>query len=209
MLRNRLPFVSSLLLLSSSYAHATFINDGGSGLTSPEATLNFASPVLSTDDIVTDQFAWVTFSPNVYFEPESGFGIMPNTLGNFTYATEPAYVDPVTITIGRNQSGAAFQMAAEYTPYAFTALLNGVVVDSATTAVSDVAGFYGFTGEPWFNQLVIAEAGVGGGPYWVLGNVELSSIPEPSTWAMMLAGFAGLGYAGYRRAKGGRAALAA
>ena len=27
------------------------------------------------------------------------------------------------------------------------------------------------------------------------------SVPEPSTWAMMLAGFAGLGFAGYRRAK--------
>ena len=33
--------------------------------------------------------------------------------------------------------------------------------------------------------------------------VGVSSIgtPEPSTWAMMLAGFAGLGLAGYRRAK--------
>jgi hypothetical protein len=28
-----------------------------------------------------------------------------------------------------------------------------------------------------------------------------SAIPEPSTWAMMLIGFAGLGFAGYRRAK--------
>src|SRR3984957_16404441 len=27
------------------------------------------------------------------------------------------------------------------------------------------------------------------------------AVPEPSTWAMMLAGFAGLGYAGYRRAR--------
>jgi hypothetical protein len=25
------------------------------------------------------------------------------------------------------------------------------------------------------------------------------AVPEPSTWAMMLAGFAGLGFAGYRR----------
>jgi hypothetical protein len=26
-------------------------------------------------------------------------------------------------------------------------------------------------------------------------------VPEPTTWAMMLIGFAGLGYAGYRRAR--------
>ena len=31
-------------------------------------------------------------------------------------------------------------------------------------------------------------------------------VPEPSTWAMMLVGFAGLGYLGYRRAKEQRAA---
>jgi hypothetical protein len=34
------------------------------------------------------------------------------------------------------------------------------------------------------------------------------SVPEPSTWAMMLIGFAGLGFAGYRRAKGKRIAAA-
>ena len=33
-------------------------------------------------------------------------------------------------------------------------------------------------------------------------------IPEPSTWAMMLVGFAGLALAGYRRAKAGHATLA-
>jgi hypothetical protein len=27
----------------------------------------------------------------------------------------------------------------------------------------------------------------------------VETIPEPSTWAMMLIGFAGLGYLGYRR----------
>ena len=32
-------------------------------------------------------------------------------------------------------------------------------------------------------------------------------IPESSTWAMMVLGFAGLGFAGYRKAKGGVAAL--
>ncbi len=34
------------------------------------------------------------------------------------------------------------------------------------------------------------------------------SVPESSTWAMMLLGFAGLGFAGYRKAKGVTAAAA-
>jgi hypothetical protein len=38
---------------------------------------------------------------------------------------------------------------------------------------------------------------------------RMSSTPEPSTWAMMLLGFAGLGFAGYRKARGARAGLSA
>jgi hypothetical protein len=30
---------------------------------------------------------------------------------------------------------------------------------------------------------------------------SFTSVPEPSTWAMLLIGFAGLGFAGYRRAR--------
>ncbi len=41
-------------------------------------------------------------------------------------------------------------------------------------------------------------------------NVTISpGVPEPSTWAMILLGFAGLGYAGYRRTRKNNAALAA
>lgn len=36
-----------------------------------------------------------------------------------------------------------------------------------------------------------------------------SSVPEPSTWALMVIGFAGVGFAGYRRAKQGQTALPA
>jgi PEP-CTERM motif len=42
-------------------------------------------------------------------------------------------------------------------------------------------------------------SGGGGGP----------TVPEPSTWAMMLVGFAGLGFMGYRKAKSGRTAVSA
>ena len=35
-----------------------------------------------------------------------------------------------------------------------------------------------------------------------------ATVPEPSTWAMMLLGFAGLGYAAYRKTKNERTAFA-
>ncbi|HME86355.1 MAG TPA: hypothetical protein VKG91_17870 [Roseiarcus sp.] len=39
--------------------------------------------------------------------------------------------------------------------------------------------------------------------------VSAAPVPELSTWVMMLTGFAGLGFAGYRRAKKGHATFAA
>jgi hypothetical protein len=39
------------------------------------------------------------------------------------------------------------------------------------------------------------------GPFNAAFSLSGSVIPEPSTWAMMLLGFAGLGFAGYRHAR--------
>ncbi len=51
------------------------------------------------------------------------------------------------------------------------------------------------------NTLAFASQDNDGSPWGpVVGGVSVSSsVPEPSTWALMLAGFAGLGFAGYRR----------
>jgi hypothetical protein len=43
---------------------------------------------------------------------------------------------------------------------------------------------------------------------WTESVVNVGT-PEPSPWAMMLLGFAGLGFAGHRRARAGRAMRAA
>jgi hypothetical protein len=61
-------------------------------------------------------------------------------------------------------------------------------------AVADLLGPIG-TGE------------VGGKIEAIIG--QTSSVPEPSTWAMLLIGFAGLGFAGYRKAKTPRTAFTA
>jgi hypothetical protein len=69
----------------------------------------------------------------------------------------------------------------------------------------------GMQGNPADNQLVTIR---GLDPFTTVtfattGNAfefTLASVPEPSTWAMMVLGFAGLGCAGYRRAREPRAA---
>jgi hypothetical protein len=38
-------------------------------------------------------------------------------------------------------------------------------------------------------------------PFALVSTVSVTAVPEISTWAMLLAGFAGLGFVGYRRAK--------
>ena len=49
---------------------------------------------------------------------------------------------------------------------------------------------------------------VGAGQFNASFSLSGSPVPEPSTWAMMLLGFAGLGFAGYRRARMARPASA-
>ncbi len=48
----------------------------------------------------------------------------------------------------------------------------------------------------------------GQGPFNAAFSLTGTVIPEPSTWAMMLLGFAGLGFAGYRQARKARPASA-
>jgi hypothetical protein len=49
---------------------------------------------------------------------------------------------------------------------------------------------------------------VGAGAFNASFSLSGSPVPEPSTWAMMLLGFAGLGFAGYRHARKARPASA-
>ncbi len=79
------------------------------------------------------------------------------------------------------------------------------------------ASTYFYVIQPWYNgdDSLAAQYSFGnGGEYlnlyngqYVPANFSVTAVPEASTWAMLLAGFAGLGFLGYRRNK--IAALAA
>jgi PEP-CTERM motif len=82
---------------------------------------------------------------------------------------------------------------------------------SANALTIDLTGTV--TGGAFHNAPVtmIIDATQSGGPGNVIsvsGSNSSSTIPEPSTWVMMVLGFAGLGYAAVRRTSKGRSAFA-
>lgn len=179
-------------------AQASFLNGTSSGLASPSVTNQFTTPSLAADTMVTNQFAGVTFSPNLYYDPQdaSSYGIPGAGLANFTSSTEPAFINPVTISFASPVDGAAFQMAADVTPFSFVAYNGSTVVDSgaSTVSYSSTSLFYGFTDQ--LTSIVITQTGAGAGPYYVLGNLqEGGSVPEPGAAALALAGLGLLGMA--------------
>jgi PEP-CTERM motif len=63
------------------------------------------------------------------------------------------------------------------------------------------------TGGPLTEISLLSTSGIKEAKHFEVSGV--AAIPEPSTWAMMLLGFAGLGFAAYRKAHSARAALSA
>lgn len=71
----------------------------------------------------------------------------------------------------------------------------GVSITSATFSLEGTGGIFKSMKEFKVSNC-LASAGCSGG-----GGEPPGSIPEPSTWAMMILGFVGLGFAAFRRAK--------
>ena len=69
-------------------------------------------------------------------------------------------------------------------------------------SVIDLGSDFGPDIDLTFGYTLVADGSGGFGFDFAVGG----AVPETSTWAMMLLGFAGLGYAGYRRAGAPRAA---
>jgi hypothetical protein len=59
-------------------------------------------------------------------------------------------------------------------------------------------GYWNLWGTSPGNYSLWESVGIYNYPIEESGNLSMTAVPEPSTWAMMLLGFAGLGIAGYR-----------
>jgi hypothetical protein len=74
--------------------------------------------------------------------------------------------------------------------------LNSRAVSPLFTSAANVAVTGGYS---WVNNSISGVTLTPGETY--VAFLTVAAAPEPSTWAMMLAGFAGLGFAGLRRAR--------
>src|SRR5580658_5885562 len=131
-------------------ARAGQIIDGATGLASPAATINFAEISLPANTSLTTQYysAGVTFAPNMYYDADTTY--FTNSVANFTFATQPAYINPVVISFDSPQTSVAMDLVGTSDLFLFQAFLGGTggtLVDSFSAPIQQTPGFYGFTNE--------------------------------------------------------------
>jgi hypothetical protein len=124
----------------------------------------------------------------------TGFDQLANTLDNtlFNFTGSVSVTDGQTFTVGHDDG--------------ITLVIGGVhVLDlpGGHSPGDDTATYHGPTGTFDF-QLVYGEAF--GAPAQLHIDLPLmtAAVPEPSTWAMMILGFCGLGFLAYRKQQGVR-----
>jgi PEP-CTERM motif len=96
--------------------------------------------------------------------------------------------------------------------------IENFVFSTATNTAGLSTSTYFYIIQPWTNgspppysDTVATQFAFGGDPnnyidnyngQFISGNFNISAVPEPSTWAMMILGFAGIGFMAYRRKNG-------
>jgi PEP-CTERM motif-containing protein len=187
---NKVSFVAALMLglcaATGSQATTPLALDYSisSGPTPGEYTYTFTL-ILNNNDgswVAGQNFDWITFgdeylaaSPLADFviNPAS-FPVGPYTIANFTFS-------------GGGHNGPTF------VAYPNEGWVPSAVGDTLTWSGESSA--YLSQGQLLFSDLI----GTGNHANFDVATLVTSAIPEPSTWAMLLLGFAGLGFAGYRR----------
>jgi hypothetical protein len=195
-----LRYLIPILVLSTfaaDRANALFFFNNTSGLDAPAETVDFSEHTFADNTLINNQFSdqGVTFSVDLFYQNTFSPN-MPNsdapTLTNFNPDNGNGLTNPFSINFTSPVYAAAFVLGTNPNTTLFTALLNGIVVDSgsAPSSLGNAMDFYGFSGVV-FDQIIIS---VGGDAFAVLDTLEFNpgtsvpDVPEPTTWALILVG---------------------
>jgi hypothetical protein len=196
---------------SSGY---TFVPNGTPDGLFPEGTYT-----VGTNPFVNHQFFFDdTGNINQYLivnGSTGGGGTLPvytanGTFGPGAYSFSASVADVCcNSSFGNNPNGPS-QLLFEISSDGF---LTNTLIAQYTTNPPDAGMFNpvnaNFTANQTFEFRIIDGSIVASGNDFAIDNLVLSAVPEPSTWAMMILGFFGVGFMAYRRKNEGQAFRAA
>jgi hypothetical protein len=116
-----------------------------------------------------------------------------NAKGTFSLTMEAKTALSATIAVNR---------AAMYIPGALELFQGATLIFSAPLVFVGneyTASFSELLGPGSYSELITGK--INSKRLGIGGTVTTTAVPEPSTWAMMLLGFAGLGFVGYRASR--------
>jgi hypothetical protein len=127
--------------------------------------------------------------------------------GGFLNSDYAGPTDTITVTLPGGVYSGSFDIGGLFAGTTdFTVTFNGSTFPETVTesinGTDSLAGFL-FSSSAQIATITFVLPDAPG--YNALDNFSYTTVPEPATWAMMLLGFAGLGFAGYRKAKSGAA----
>jgi hypothetical protein len=185
---------------------ASIIN--GFGLNNPTQTITFDEIDFPIGTEITTQYSGlgVTFSNLfVYTEREGSFNLNDNILSNFDITLSGPY-GPFSINFLQQQTAVAFALITNEGISTFTALLNGVVIETfnAETQLELTDNFYGFSGI-LFDEIQVNPGGsntAAGIDNLQLSPLTSTSVPETSSLLGLLSmGALSIGFCHKRRQK--------
>lgn len=195
-----LALVSALsLIMPASAAITAFKND--TGLTGSFSTVTFDELTFADGTAITDQYsAYGVVLANGYINSydASSSALPQNFISNYHAPGNPFLIFPsLQISFTAPVSSAAFEFVNDNRSTVFQAYLGDTLVAEEELPTGEVPAFYGFTGGV-FDRIVIdrpREVNVA-----TIKDVEFTAaVPEPSISAMLILGFAGVGFLSYRR----------
>jgi hypothetical protein len=179
----------------TAYAFSTALPDKAYAATLIDGAHNVAGALLGPRDMV---FGTAILGANYAVDGGASHTYSASSTFDFGYGG-----DLLLGLIGGQEDG--FAGGLGFQSLEFTIVANGVEILDTTfrslsiaesffkDSVFDLGSDFGPNIDLTFGYTLVADGSGGFGFDLAIGG----AVPEPSTWAMMLAGFAGLGYAGY------------